>query len=147
MRALQKAVYSPSNLGHYGLALESYMHFTSPIRRYPDLVVHQALAQYEAAGVAYGDGNMNLLAESCSGLERRAAQSEWDSVELMALLFLSERRGSVLRGMVSDVKRVVINGNDVEHHPALADPLFPVGSVSEYRRVKLRVKGFHPSAQ
>jgi len=104
LRALQKAVYSPSNLGHYGLALESYMHFTSPIRRYPDLVVHQALAQYEAAGVADGDRNMNLLAEVCSGLERRAAQSEWDSVELMALLYLSERRGSVFRGMVSDVK-------------------------------------------
>lgn len=104
LRALQKAVYSPSNLGHYGLALESYMHFTSPIRRYPDLIVHQALAQYEAAGVADGDRNMNLLAENCSGLERRAAQSEWDSVELMALLFLSERRGSVFRGMVSDVK-------------------------------------------
>ncbi len=104
LRALQKAVYSPSNLGHYGLALESYMHFTSPIRRYPDLIVHQSLAQYETAGVADGDRNMNLLAEVCSGLERRAAQSEWDSVELMALLYLSERRGSVFRGMVSDVK-------------------------------------------
>lgn len=104
LRALQKAVYSPSNLGHYGLALDSYMHFTSPIRRYPDLVVHQALAQYEAAGVADGDRNMNMLAELCSSLERRAAQSEWDSVELMALLYLSERRGSAFRGMVSDVK-------------------------------------------
>jgi ribonuclease R len=104
LRALQKAVYSPSNLGHYGLALESYMHFTSPIRRYPDLIVHQALAQYEAVGMADGDRNMNLLGELCSGLERRAAQSEWDSVELMALLYLSERRGSVFRGMVSDVK-------------------------------------------
>lgn len=104
LRALQKAVYNPSNLGHYGLALESYMHFTSPIRRYPDLVVHQALAQYEKTGQAEGDRNMNMLAELCSSLERRAAQSEWDSVELMALLFLSERRGSVFRGMVSDVK-------------------------------------------
>ncbi len=104
LRALQKAVYSPSNMGHYGLALDSYMHFTSPIRRYPDLVVHQALAQYEKAGIADGDRNMNSLAETCSALERRASLAEWDSVELMALLFLSGRRGSVFRGMISDVK-------------------------------------------
>lgn len=104
LRALQKAVYSPSNLGHYGLALESYMHFTSPIRRYPDLVVHQALAHYERAGMVEGDRNMVGLADACSGLERRAAQSEWDSVELMALLFLASRRGSVFKGMVSEVK-------------------------------------------
>ncbi len=104
LRALQKAVYSPSNLGHYGLALESYMHFTSPIRRYPDLVVHQALAHYERTGMAEGDVNMAVLAEACSGLERRAAQAEWDSVELMALLFLSSRRGTVFKGMVSEVK-------------------------------------------
>jgi ribonuclease R len=50
LRALQKAVYWPVNQGHYGLALDSYMHFTSPIRRYPDLIVHQALARYEKTG-------------------------------------------------------------------------------------------------
>lgn len=104
LRALQKAVYWPVNQGHYGLALDSYMHFTSPIRRYPDLIVHQALARYEKTGMAETDVNLGPLADWCSSLERRAAQSEWDSVELMALLFLSERRGSVFKGMVSDVK-------------------------------------------
>lgn len=104
LRALQKAVYSPVNQGHYGLALESYMHFTSPIRRYPDLLVHQALAHHEKTGLAEGDRNMKLLGETASSLERRASQAEWDSQELMALLFLSRRTGSVFRGMVSDVK-------------------------------------------
>jgi len=80
------------------------MHFTSPIRRYPDLVVHQALTRHEKTGMADTDVNLGSLAELCSGLERRAAQAEWDSVELMALLYLSERRGSTFRGMVSDVK-------------------------------------------
>ena len=54
--------------------------------------------------MAEGDVNMAVLAEACSGLERRAAQAEWDSVELMALLFLSSRRGTVFKGMVSEVK-------------------------------------------
>ncbi len=102
LRSMKKAVYSPENSGHYGLALRNYMHFTSPIRRYPDLIVHQAITAYEGAGVPVRSESISELAISCSQLERRAAAAERTTTELMALLFLSRETGSVFRGVVRD---------------------------------------------
>ncbi len=102
LRSMQKAVYAASNEGHYGLALRNYMHFTSPIRRYPDLIVHQAITAYEHGSIPKRSENMEMLGEMCSNLERRAAAAERVSIELMALLYLSENIGKVFRGVIRD---------------------------------------------
>lgn len=102
LRSMRKAVYAASNNGHYGLALRNYMHFTSPIRRYPDLVVHQAITAYEHGSIPKRSENMETLGEMCSDLERRAASAERVCIELMALLYLSENIGKIFRGVVRD---------------------------------------------
>jgi ribonuclease R len=105
LRSLQKAVYMPVNQGHFGLALRSYMHFTSPIRRYPDLIVHQMLAIQENGGIPSLDEPAAVLAQSACLREDNAESAERDAVELMALLYLSGRTGSTYRGVVTGVKR------------------------------------------
>jgi len=102
LRSMKKAVYSPENSGHYGLALRNYMHFTSPIRRYPDLIVHQAITAYEEGEVPVRSDTTGELAVLCSQLERRAAAAERATTELMALLFLSREIGGVFRGVIRD---------------------------------------------
>lgn len=106
LRSLKKAVYSAEDSGHFGLGLSNYMHFTSPIRRYPDLLVHQALGRIEAdGGVPSGwDGDMAGMAENCSGTEQAAEDAERESLEMMALLYLSRRPGGVYQGVVSGVE-------------------------------------------
>ena len=105
LRSLQKAVYSPMNTGHFGLALRSYMHFTSPIRRYPDLLVHQILAMQENGIIPAVDGDIAELATAASNCELNAERAERESDELMALLYLSRRTGEVYDGVVTGVKR------------------------------------------
>jgi ribonuclease R len=102
LRSLRKAEYSPANDGHFGLALHSYMHFTSPIRRYPDLLVHQVLSALDAGEVPESD-DLGTLAADCSYAERRAERAERDSMELVALDYLSRRGGTVLEGVVTGV--------------------------------------------
>jgi len=108
LRSLRKAVYSPEDSGHFGLGLSNYMHFTSPIRRYPDLVVHQVLGRIEADGTVPSgggwDGDMAGMAEECSGTEQAAEDAERESLEMMALLYLSRRPGGELQGVVSGVE-------------------------------------------
>ncbi|MCX8018741.1 MAG: RNB domain-containing ribonuclease, partial [Rhodocyclaceae bacterium] len=76
LRSLQQAMYSAENIGHFGLAYEAYTHFTSPIRRYPDLIVHRLLKHLLAGGKAadleYTKSELQQIAEWCSGTERRA---------------------------------------------------------------------------
>jgi ribonuclease R len=76
LRALERARYDPANLGHSGLASTAYCHFTSPIRRYPDLVCHRALLHRLGYGGGAGDGDLAELAAHCSRREREAAQLE-----------------------------------------------------------------------
>ncbi len=102
LRSMQKAVYSTENSGHYGLALRNYMHFTSPIRRYPDLIVHQAITAYEEGKILQRSESISTLADMCSQLERRAAAAERTTTELMALLYLSRETGGVFEGVIRD---------------------------------------------
>ena len=92
LRSLKQARYNPANLGHFGLASPAYLHFTSPIRRYPDLVTHRSLLkQLGAGGSELGDAELAAAGEDCSTREREIARLEMDA-DKVALSFLLDRR-------------------------------------------------------
>ncbi len=105
LRSLRLAVYSGQNTGHYGLAQADYCHFTSPIRRYPDLMVHRALRAALAGGrpEEREPSALAVLAEHCSERERRADAAEKELVEWRIFRLLKERLGEELRGVVTDI--------------------------------------------
>ena len=108
LRSQAQAVYDPENIGHFGLALRRYCHFTSPIRRYSDLLVHRALI--EALGLGYGGSRIEppVLADICehiSATERRAATAERDAIDRFTAGYLAEQVGSVFSGRVNGVTR------------------------------------------
>jgi ribonuclease R len=102
LRSLRQAVYSPDNVGHFGLAYESYTHFTSPIRRYPDLLVHRAIkAVLNKTG--YSPGNWHELGEHCSQTERRADDATRDVETWLKCYYMQDRIGECFEGVVSGV--------------------------------------------
>lgn len=104
LRSLKQAVYSPAEEGHYALASNTYCHFTSPIRRYPDLTVHRQLGQWLRTGRAGGDAaELVALGEHCSMTERRADVAERELVKLKLLTYLSERIGMELEVIITGV--------------------------------------------
>ena len=103
LRAMAKAEYSPKNIGHFGLAFSHYAHFTSPIRRYPDVVVHRLLKAYATGRREYAIDELFRAGEHCSKQERSAAEAERDSVKLKQVEFLSERLGEEFDGVISGV--------------------------------------------
>jgi ribonuclease R len=102
LRSLQQAVYSPENVGHFGLAYESYTHFTSPIRRYPDLLVHRAIKAV-LAGHRYNPGNWHELGARCSMTERRADDATRDVVAWLKCYYMKDRVGELFAGSISGV--------------------------------------------
>ena len=102
LRSLSQAVYSPDNLGHFGLAYEAYAHFTSPIRRYPDLLVHRAIKAV-LKKQRYEPGDWNALGNQCSMTERRADEASRDVLNWLKCSFMAERIGEVFSGTVSAV--------------------------------------------
>src|SRR5215471_8976948 len=107
LRSQSLAVYSPKNSGHFGLALDAYAHFTSPIRRYPDLLVHRAirhaLEKHTASDYTYNGGEMTSLAMHCSHNERRADEAERDVDERYKCAWMEKHVGSEFDGIVSGV--------------------------------------------
>ena len=108
LRTQMQARYGPQNLGHFGLALGSYAHFTSPIRRYADLVVHRSLVRsYRLGEGAMSDGaaaGMETLGEHISMLERRAMEAERETIDRYVAAFLSDRVGQLLACRISGVQ-------------------------------------------
>ncbi len=102
LRSLQQAVYSPDNVGHFGLAYESYAHFTSPIRRYPDLVIHRAIKAV-LQGEKYRPGNWAEIGIHCSQTERRADDATRDVESWLKCYYMKERIGEEFAGSVSAV--------------------------------------------
>ncbi|OCX63436.1 ribonuclease R [Thioclava sp. SK-1] len=130
LRTMTQAYYFPKNFGHFGLALRSYAHFTSPIRRYSDLIVHRALI----SGHRWGDDglsdwdieNLEETAKQISDTERRSMVAERDTTDRYLAAYLSERVGNEFRGRVSGVQKF---GLFVRLDETGADGLIPIRSV------------------
>ena len=107
LRSMQQAVYQPANDGHFGLALDQYAHFTSPIRRYPDLLVHRALKfaidKGKPSRYTYSKDAMVALGESCSVTERRAEEASRDVVSWLKCEYMQDHVGAQFDGVISAV--------------------------------------------
>ena len=103
LRAMAKAEYNPDNIGHFGLGFSHYAHFTSPIRRYPDVIVHRLLKSYGAGKPGYKYKKLKKLGSHCSERERAAIDAERDSVKLKQVEYLSQHLGDEFEGVVSGV--------------------------------------------
>ncbi|MDZ4142449.1 MAG: ribonuclease R [Methylotenera sp.] len=102
LRSMQQAVYSPDNVGHFGLAYEAYAHFTSPIRRYPDLLIHRAIKAV-LNGDKYKPGDWSQLGIQCSMTERRADDATRDVTNWLKCFYMQDKIGEVFEGTVAGV--------------------------------------------
>jgi ribonuclease R len=103
VRTMAKALYSTHNIGHYGLAFKHYTHFTSPIRRYPDMMVHRLLQKYLDGGRSVSAEKYEEMCEHSSDMEQRAADAERASIKYKQVEFLKDRLGQVFDGVISGV--------------------------------------------
>ena len=130
LRSMQQAYYSPQNFGHFGLALKSYAHFTSPIRRYSDLIVHRGLIKAHGWGddglTPWDIENLDDTAVKVSESERRSMMAERDTTDRYLAAYLSDRVGAEFHGRISGVQRF---GLFVKLDETGADGLVPIRSV------------------
>lgn len=134
LRAQAQAMYAPDNIGHFGLALVRYAHFTSPIRRYADLMVHRALIRAHGLGVGVLDdeaiSRMPDIADHLSMTERRAAAAERDAIDRYTASFLADHVGAAFRGRITGVTRF---GLFVRLDESGADGLVPASTLPDDR--------------
>jgi len=149
LRALKPAKYSPENTGHFGLASSCYTHFTSPIRRYPDLLVHRIL---KAALSKAGESTLEKLPQEefrslclhCSRTERTADRAERESVDSLRAWFMKEKIGEEFDGLIEDVRA---GGIRVRLKKYFVDGFIPVSALTDdyyiYSEVSMTLAGRH----
>ncbi|HHH35789.1 MAG TPA: ribonuclease R [Gammaproteobacteria bacterium] len=154
LRSLSQAMYSAENIGHFGLALESYTHFTSPIRRYPDLIIHRAIRHLLKGGrprnFLYSHSDMERLGDHCSMTERRADEATRDAVSWLKCEYMMDKVGQVFDGIVTavtsfglfvELEEVYVEGlvhvtaleNDYYHYDPVKHMLYGERSGRTYR--------------
>lgn len=116
LRAMMKAKYSVHNIGHYGLAFDYYTHFTSPIRRYPDTMVHRLLTRYQAGGRSANKDHYEELCEHCSDMELIAQNAERDSIKYKMVEFMGDKVGNVYDAHISGIQSYGIYCEIDENH-------------------------------
>ncbi|WP_448535234.1 ribonuclease R [Pseudothermotoga sp.] len=136
VRSMKRAMYSPTNIGHFGLASYAYTHFTSPIRRYPDLVVHRLLKLYLKQGNRFTEKQIELyskllpkIAQHCSKRERIADEAEWDLLAMKKVEYISKHMGEIFEVVVTNVTRF---GLFVEIPDKLISGLVHVSTLDDY---------------
>jgi ribonuclease R len=115
LRTMARAVYSTGNIGHYGLATDYYTHFTSPIRRYPDMMVHRLLTAYLAGGASESKAHYEELCKYASQREQMAAEAERASIKYKMVEFMQGKEGGIFDGTVSGVTEygIYVELNDI----------------------------------
>jgi ribonuclease R len=108
LRSMRQAMYSSDNVGHFGLAYDAYTHFTSPIRRYPDLIVHRVIKHIMAGGSAadldYSKPDLQQMGEHCSGTERRADEATRDAEDWLKCQYMQDKLGEDFDGTITSVQ-------------------------------------------
>ena len=116
LRAMMKAKYSTHNIGHYGLAFDYYTHFTSPIRRFPDMMVHRLLTKYQAGGRSANQDHYEELCEHSSEMEQTAQNAERDSIKYKMVEFMADKVGQEFDAHISGVQSYGIYCEIDENH-------------------------------
>lgn len=128
IRSMAKAVYTTENVGHYGLAMDYYTHFTSPIRRYPDMMVHRLLAKYADGGRSVDRIKLEDECKHSSDMEQLAANAERASIRYKQVEFMQERLGEIYDGVISGVTEW---GFYVELTESMCEGLVPVRDLAD----------------
>ncbi len=128
IRSMAKAIYTTQNIGHYGLAFDYYTHFTSPIRRYPDMMVHRLLERYLAGGRSVNAAKLEDLCKHSSEMEQLAASAERASIKYKQVEFMSDHMGETYQGVISGVTEW---GFYVELKENMCEGLVPVRDLAD----------------
>lgn len=131
LRSMMKAVYSETNIGHFGLGFRDYTHFTSPIRRYPDLTVHRLLKMYASDGKKAGKelkDKLQKIAQQSTRMERLAMEAERESIKIKQVEYIKDRIGETFKGLVSGVMSF---GIFVELEETFVEGIIPIAEMTD----------------